>query len=368
MKKISELKDILGDFFEWHNARLDCFTRMLLALFSVRTVNLSEIAVAFASKAEVSSRYRRLSRFFKDVKFNYSMISKWIFKLFFSGEKIYLTIDRTNWFWGKAKLNILTLAIAYEGVAIPILWTLLDKAGNATAQEHQEILDRFVTLFGKDVIEGVLADREFGSGHLFEWFNKHKIPFYIRVKGNAIVQIKGKKLCEAARLFTNLNPKEQGIYAMDIELFDQKLFLSGARSESGELMIIATNQAPKNAIAIYLRRWEIETLFSCLKGKGFRFEDTHLVKLERIEKLMALLAIGFCWAHKVGEWKAVQKPIKYKKHSKGINKGLRPQNSYFRYGLDFIREILLSPFAKGVDFRRCLQALRPIKTSQEGVL
>ena len=46
---------------------------------------------------------------------------------------------RTNWYWDKAKINILRLAIAYEGVAIPIFLNLLDKAGNEKAQEHQYI-------------------------------------------------------------------------------------------------------------------------------------------------------------------------------------------------------------------------------------
>src|SRR5690606_897273 len=105
-------------------------------------------------------------------------------------------------------------------------------------------------------------------------------------------------------------------------------------SETGEWMIVATNQTPKNAIAIYLRRWEIECLFSCLKGRGFCFEETHLVDRARIKKMMALLAIGFCWAHKTGEWRASIKPIRFCKH----RDSMRPQNSYMRYGLDYIRE------------------------------
>lgn len=54
MDKINELKRILSENLPWNKARLDCFVRMLLALFVVRTVNLSEIAVAFTSKAEVT--------------------------------------------------------------------------------------------------------------------------------------------------------------------------------------------------------------------------------------------------------------------------------------------------------------------------
>ena len=206
MKKINELKNILKEILGWNNARLTCFSQMLLALFSVRTVNLREIAVAFSSSALIDSRYKRLKRFFAQFKIDLDVIAVWIFKLFFSeSEKVYLTVDRTNWYWGKSKINILTLGVAYEGMAIPLLWSLLDKAGNATAAEHQAILQRFVNLFGKDCIAGVLADREFGSSDLFRWFNENNIPFYIRIKEDSIVRIGKKKLFSAEKIFHDIS-------------------------------------------------------------------------------------------------------------------------------------------------------------------
>lgn len=156
---------------------------MLLALFVARTVNLSEIAVVMISRAEVSSRYKRLQRFFRSFCIDYNVIAKFIFNLFFAGKDVYITVDRTNWFWRKAKINILTLAVAYEGIAIPIFWCLPNKAGNATAMEHRAMIVHFIKLFGKERIVGVLADREFASATLFGFFNKNNIPFYIRIKG-----------------------------------------------------------------------------------------------------------------------------------------------------------------------------------------
>ena len=67
-------------------------------------------------------------------------------------------------------------------------------------------------------------------------------------------------------------------------------------------MIIVANQNLCNAVAIYLRRWEIESLFACLEGRGFRCEETHLIDRARIKKMMAILAIGLCWPHQIGEW------------------------------------------------------------------
>lgn len=351
MDKISELKSILGENLNWNKARLDCFVRMLVALFVVRTVNLSEIAVVFSSKADVNSRYKRLQRFFAKFNIDYTIIARLLFKLFFSDtQKVYLTIDRTNWYWGKQKINIFMLGIAYEGIAIPLFWTCLPKAGNSNIKEQKALINRFLKSFGSSQILGLLGDREFGSGGLFNWLNKKNIPFYIRIKEGSITQIHKKKLFTAKKIFNKLQLKEHKVFDMAVEVFGQKVFLAGSRSEKGELMIVATNQHPKNAIPIYLRRWEVECLFSALKGRGFRFEDTHMTTLERVEKLMAVLAIGFCWAHKIGEWKATKKAIKINRHRDSN----RPQNSFFRYGFDFIRDLLANPCNKFAQFKKIL--------------
>lgn len=123
---------------------------------------------------------------------------------------------------------------------------------------------------------------------------------------------------------------------MYVEVFGGKYLLTASKNERDELMIVLTNAKYSTAIPAYLRRWEIESLFQALKGRGFNFEDTHVTKPERIEKMIALLAIGFAWVHKTGEWRAEIKPIPIKT----IRKQRRPQYSYFRYGLDFIRDLV----------------------------
>lgn len=360
MKAISELKGILSQTFDWNKARLDCFVKMLLAMYVVRTVNLREIAVAFEGKAKIDSRYKRVKRFFALFEIDRTKIAAWIYQLFFSGDKkYYLLIDRTNWFWGKAKINILTLAISYEGIAIPIFWKLLDKAGNSTSKEQRDIITQFIEQFGKEKIEGFLADREFTSKDLFAWLNYQKIPFYIRIKSNTTIKVFRSKQWHVERLFRKLLNKQFYVYPNNVELYGEKLRVVGSRSDRGELLIVATNADPRNAVSIYLRRWEIENLFQSLKSRGFQFEATHMTQHDRIEKLIVLLAVGFCWAHKIGEWQAIKKPIAFNKH----RNGRRPQNSYFRYGLDFIRDVVIHLFRKAWVFKDCLkQLLRPPDT------
>jgi hypothetical protein len=134
--------------------------------------------------------------------------------------------------------------------------------------------------------------------------------------------------------------------------------LAGLKLVDGELLIVVTNEAPGDAIKIYGLRWEIETLFSCLKSRGFYFEDTHVIDHERIKKLFALLAIAFCWAHKTGEWRHEFRPIKIKKHG-------RPAISLFRYGLDYIIDAVVNLFKSPNSFQNCLDRIRPFDRNLE---
>jgi hypothetical protein len=324
MEHISELTESLNGYFGWNKARMTCFVKMLLALIITRATNLNKLACAFASNAQQSSRYRRLQRFFSNFTIDYDMIAGFIFRIFFvSDGKWYLAIDRTNWQWGKADINILTLAIIFKGTAIPIYWELLDKKGNSDTLERIALIRKFVDRFGAKCIAGILADREFIGGDWFKWLLNNKIPFYIRISNNTVATNSQGLEVDIDALFYGLTPREQRIIQGKRKLMGCELYLAGLRLSDGDLLIVATSESPEYAVITYGFRWEIETLFGCLKGRGFNFEDTHVTDIDRIKKIFVLLAIAFCWAHKTGEWQHAIKPIKIKKHG-------RPAVSLFR--------------------------------------
>jgi len=209
MEHTSELRDSLNGYFNWNKARMTLFAKMLLALIVTRTVNLNKIACVMPGEAEQSSRYRRLQRFFSGFTINLDMIAGFIFQLFFiAGGQWYLTLDRTNWQWGKSDINILTLAIAFKGIAIPIYWELLDKKGNSDTQERKAILEKFINRFGKECIAGILADREFIGHDWFAWLLKEKISFYIRVKKTISQQIHVEAMFMLLHYFAGLDQQK----------------------------------------------------------------------------------------------------------------------------------------------------------------
>jgi hypothetical protein len=349
MAHITQLKDILSKHLPWHGARLNFLALFLVALFKVKTVNLSEIATALNPKAKIGSNYRRLQRFFADFEIDYDAFARLVASLVPKTEGGYiLSLDRTNWQFGKLSINLLVLAIVHNGVAFPVYWMFLDKKGNSNTAERIAIMECFIATFGVSSIAWLLADREFVGKKWFKFLRKENIPFRIRIKQNFHVAAKNGPIPIMA-IFQHLSVGESLVLPRKRLILGQQLYLIGLKLED-EYLLIVTDQKPHTALEDYAKRWNIETLFGILKSRGFRFEETHLTDGDRINKLLALLTLATVWACKIGEWLHEQEPLKIKKHG-------RLAKSIFRYGLDFLRATFFDIQLKLDDFQTSLTFL-----------
>jgi hypothetical protein len=352
MANIRSLERTLAETVDWNKARINFLAKFLIALIQVCSVNLAEIAAVFPGRAKQASHYKRIQRFLRGFEISYGVIAGVLVSLIGVPRPWVLTLDRTNWQLGKTPLNILVLGIVYKGVAIPVLWTMLDKKGNSNTQERIDLMTEFVDLFGADSILYLCADREFIGKTWFQWLMQKRIDFCIRMRENTLMANGRGELVAARRLFRGQALAKALVIEKPRRIWGLELWVSGMRLSSGEYLIVVGSSYTASAIADYGQRWEIETLFGCLKSRGFQLEETHVIEPERLKKLIALLALAFCWAHIVGEWLSQQKALKTKKHG-------RLAKSIFRYGLDHLRRILcnLSDRFQQIAFRQVIQLL-----------
>jgi len=332
MYNVNELENLFHHFFHWNRARIRCIVPLIIGMIQLGTVNLSKIAATFPGTAQSASHYKRLQRLFRHFPLDLNQIARFIAHLI-PLLPFKLTLDRTNWKLGSYNLNFLVLAIVYRGIAFPLLWILLDKKGNSNPAERIEIMERFLTLFGPQSITCLFADREFVGVKWFGYLIDHHIDFRIRIKCNSQVSNSRGTLVSVENLFRGLPRGGYQVLSGKRQLWGHSLYIIGLKMADGELVIIATQDQPETALADYKERWQIETLFGCLKTRGFDWEATHITDQKRLEKLLAFLAIAFCWSHLVGEWLHEVKPITLKNHG-------RPAQSLFRYGFDYLRACL----------------------------
>ena len=258
-----------------------------------------------------------------------------------------LCLDRTNWKFGKLHINILTLAFAHEGVAVPLLWSLLPKAGNSATQERIALLERLLTFLPSEQLEVLLADREFIGSEWFAYLCKQELPFVIRVPKDAL----GDGWFKLFGFFQHLPMGEHKVLKQRYAIFGHELALAGARLSDGEYLIVVTNRSPGQALASYAQRWQIECLFKALKSSGFDFEATHLRHLDRISTLLVVVSLAFLWALKIGEFVHTRrKPVPLKSHG-------RKKKSLFRTGLDYLRHLLSNSVTRSRELDNCFRLL-----------
>lgn len=333
MRKTDLLAEELSPL-NWSVARLILAANFIMALLMLRTVNLAVLSNAFETEVETESNYKRMQRFFRFFKLDFDALAQ-VVGSWLPDKPWVLCLDRTNWQIGITDVNILVLAVAYRGIAIPVVWTFLAKKGNSNTDERITLIGRFIKLFGKERIAYLTADREFRGKKWLQYLVHQKINIRVRIPNNTRVSNKhGNRMLPATRLFS-LKVGEVMVLKQRRLVWGIPVYLGAVRSSNEHAIIISTAYT-SGLIADYARRWEIETLFGCLKSRGFDMEKTRMRDPERLNKLFALLTIAFCWCYRVGEWRAEQKPIRILKHQ-------RQAVSLFRYGLDYLNRILFSP-------------------------
>lgn len=338
------LFSIMNQFFGSHfnKARIKLICMFILSLVKVQTVNFNRLSNSFDSSSKSDSSLRRIQRFFASYIFDMDLISRLLYSLIPKEAKHGLTMDRTNWKIGEANINILVIGIVYEGLAFPVLFQMMPKFGNSNCSERIAIMEKYNELFGFESIDYLVADREFIGEIWLNYLNLNSIKYHIRIRDNfKVYKTKNGKPLKATWFFSRLKLGGFSHHPKIVYINNVACYLSASviKSKTGkpEFQFLISFSNPSKAKECYKKRWQIETMFKALKSSGFNIEKTHLQDIERIEKLVSLVFIAFVWCYKVGiHIDLYENKIKIKKH------GYRAK-SLFKYGLDYIANILLNP-------------------------
>jgi len=306
---------------------------MILGVISSGSVQQHKTALGFSGAAQQASVCARIRNFLKSFKLNYNDYARAIIIMAGLKGPLRLVLDRTNWKFGRIEINLLVLAVVInDQFAVPLFWKALPKKGNSNGAERIDLLRSFIDVFGVERIACLMADREFIGKAWISYLIRHKIPFFIRIKENRLVEW-GEGTRHISLFFRHLKGRKKRHIQFNLD--GHVMFFAGTRSQEGELVIVMSNQDVGTKILdIYKRRWTIELMFRHCKKNGFNLEDTRLVNLERIEKLLAVVGMALLLCFLTGRQEEGKSPTPYKKTLQ------TPIFSTFRRGFDFLRRLL----------------------------
>ena len=365
---VKQLTRVLSKRLGWNRARINLMARLMRVLPMQTTTNLAELAVVMKPTVETDSTYRRLQRFFAEFEFGYERLGRFLLDLVPTEPPYVAVLDRTEWHFGETAVNVLMIGIAEGGIAYPVAWSVLDHGGGSGADEHTELLDRFLQLVEPDELRALVADREFTGGGFLKALDQREIPFVIRLKKDRRIEAPSGESSGGS------SGESSGEWSLPVKMFARACQLeqskhlpalrglggaepveckvTAGRLEEDSFLILAGREVDSGSMLdLYRKRWEIETLFAALKSRGFGLEDTHMTKPDRIRKLLGMLALTYSWTRIIGIDRKAREGAP-RECANGY-----PEKSLFRYGLDRLRELTTNWHRMREELHRCIQAL-----------
>lgn len=246
--------------------------------------------------------------------------------------EIVLTMDRTDWKKRRKHINILSVAVAYEGRALPLFWIVLGRKGSSSFKHWKQVLT--------PVIEGlrqmewlsnipihVVADREFASPKLAEWLKvEYSIDSTVRIKRSMYLNEDGKPETKISTLLKDMKKGTRFVMlnqkvTRDCDFIMNILF----KWDEGfdEPLIVATTLAnPEQADKTYAKRAWIEPMHKDWKSNAFELEKTRVTDPKRIETLLIPVAFAYVLCVMEGKKKEyngdIRRPPKGKERMTGL--------------------------------------------------
>jgi len=237
-----------------------------------------------------------------------------------------LSIDRTNWQFGETHINILTIGVIIDKIAVPLVWRTLPQAskrGNSNTSHRIKLIEELLKALPTEQIHFIAMDREFHGKKWLKWLDQNNLTFVLRIKSNTLIS--GKAVRDLSR-----SPRaRKTVWGM--ELYVGVKAVNSQRTN--DLYVVSNHFKAIKALNAYKKRWGIEVVFGHFKKKGLNLEDTHLREAERIDRLVAVctLAFFFCFG-----WGMILK--KYAHKSSKLHR-----KSHFRLGLEHLTKLIITP-------------------------
>ena len=292
MRYPSSLIQKLSKHFSLHPSRLKTLVGLIMGAITSGNVQHQSLS-RHVESTNINSAIRKTERFFQKQRLPIANYAKAIVDIIGFLGKMNLNIDRTNWKFGKKKNNYLVLSWRVsKHFSIPLFFIELDKDGNSSTQERIDIIKLFVETFGIEPMGSLAGDREFIGEKWVKYLTAHKIPFFMRVKENMLVDYDDSKR-NLREFFEHLKTGQSR--KIDMIIYGQNLVFEGTRSQKGDLVIVMSNQISLKLGSIlkrYRKRWSIEELFRKLKTSGFHWENTHMTTSKYLEKLLIILGFA----------------------------------------------------------------------------
>lgn len=272
-----------------------------------RQVRIERLASSFPYPIKCESRRKKIQRFLILPRLSlpllwFPLIKKIIMTQFKKGDRLIITIDRTQW----KNNNISMASVIWRKRALPIYWLLLSKKGSSNFYEQLATIRPVLRLLKQYKIV-VIGDREYRSTALALWLTKKKIDFVLRLNKNTKIKPRYQKYHSLDSI--DIKPGDRVLYDGVLVTEDKKkdrfnVVVYWRRKYSNKQLpspwyLLTNLENQDEAIKIFASRGGIEAMFRDCKSGGYNLEGSQ-ANAQRLTNLILLIAIAYTASCLVG--------------------------------------------------------------------
>ena len=272
-------------------------------MLDVRSANLMDLSASLPRDSErIDMRYQWISRLLGNELIDTDRVmapfaGEALQRAAAHGRRLILIIDQSK---ANDTQQAIVVAVRVGGRSLPVAWRVKETEGAIGFAEQRAALETALTLLPIGAKVVLMGDRFYGSPDLIAWCRSKGWDWRLRLKADLLVFEDGGE-STVAECFAR---HERML--TDVELTAKRVRTNiGMVHEDGhsEPWFIAMSDAPTTAKTFdYGLRWGIEAMFSDFKSRGFGLEDSQLQRVDRMDRLILVMALALYWAVSTGMW------------------------------------------------------------------
>jgi len=274
---------------------------MVVGLYVSQSAHLSGMARTLPLAAKLTSTTDRFRRFLNNKAFRvrtwYQPIARQLLAQAALGGSVRLILDGTKVGAGH---QLLMVALAYRRRALSIAWTWVKGSrGHSTTSKQLALLRYVHSLMPGKVCVVLVGDCEFGAVAMARQVAAWQWRYVLRQQGDTRVCVSRTALTWQCFVTLAAGRNQCVWYERALvtvkHLYHANLLAYWEPGQKEPWLLMTNLPDARSALHAYRRRMWIEEMFGDWKGHGVDIETTHLRRIQRLSRLVFVIALWYLW-------------------------------------------------------------------------
>lgn len=279
---------------------------MVAGIVASGSTSLPKLAMKAPDHTKAQSRTKRFERFLRNDKSTFETFfepfaRQLVEDLTSEGAPLLLVFDVSA--VGRGCATLMASAL-YRKRALPLAWAVKKGAsGRFDTADHRALLHRVRALVPEKATVIFLGDGDFDSVAFQKALVACDFDYVCRLSTSSRVEDRGGLVFAAGQMepFAGARYASVPAAAVTTQRYGpvQVVFWHEQSYEAG-VPLVTSLEVAEEAIHWYSRRFQIETLFSDQKSRGFHLHKSHLCAPERLARLLMAVSLAYLWMIRLG--------------------------------------------------------------------